>query len=978
MALSYKNDSEADERLNPANSLDAREAAALDQIEAGLRDDGFSGLDDQEKMAGGSVESGASNRVNYQPSKKITAKGKVSGRKKGLIGLLSGITGGVGILLAAMFMPATLLPSLTNNLDIGNNSSSTTFERRALKVFYNKTDASGMCSARSIKCKMGKMSNNALRKLSTKGIVPLDSSGNPMRTPRTGYPSQNPTSYQVEGRSQPVPARQMRSFLANNSNRHLARKVFGVGGAFNLRVQASAGKYLNKRFFSKAGIVRNGGLASDQNRSNSPEERRRNLKKQTASKNNVSNAVSEQNLRSKTSRLLGPAKKGGAAYTAAVAGCVVTKAPRFIAAAVAGVQLMQILPLISDVVLSPGAKNQAAGGLDDIEFTAEDAAASGDLLTERHPNENGELKSALDSKYLLAALGIVTTKLPVSKFAPGYSVMSMPSIQAGMKAEQTAEQACNGIMNPAAMYTAMAANAATTVALSTTIIGGIIKVAASWAISELAIAATKEIITHIGADIITELAENEDIPNAVGEEFGDVLGMSAMSFFSSMSMSQHIPTLTTSQISEFTALKQENEQFHKEMDIASLSPFDISSRHTFLGSIAHNMGISMIASGTYSRDIPSAMANILRIPAMALSYGSTANAATNISVSYCDYADEFGLVAEDESNTPAINAAGLPCTGITQAQDAMTTTEAINLLESEGWLNTSIEVDEGADIADLVTAGVIVEDTPMSDFINECGDSTTGDYMFNSAGCTVGESSSSSVLSQINITCVELDDGTNACASDSPDFGEEANSDLPNLKNSRSLTAISVFLIDYQITQAMSGYDEDDGSEAPSESQDETPGEVIETPSREGWSHPLPDSCITLDYLATSSLRPGGTHKGIDFTYRCKGEDTANRTVYAAHDGAVERVWNMGSCGWAITISATGVSGIWQAYQHMSRPSVNSGDTVSRGQAIGQLNPTNYCGSAPHLHFSIETRPNQVSAWNGANHSKNPKDYIPL
>ena len=97
----------------------------------------------------------------------------------------------------------------------------------------------------------------------------------------------------------------------------------------------------------------------------------------------------------------------------AVAGCVGVKAPGYIAAGVAAVQLAQIISIAHDTILSPGSKLKAAGADEATTITAEEVGDIGSLLTETTPRaSDGAMTSALDSPILLAALGINTNKAP--------------------------------------------------------------------------------------------------------------------------------------------------------------------------------------------------------------------------------------------------------------------------------------------------------------------------------------------------------------------------------------------------------------------------------------------------------------------------------------------------------------------------------------------------------------------------------------
>lgn len=158
-------------------------------------------------------------------------------------------------------------------------------------------------------------------------------------------------------------------------------------------------------------------------------------------------------------------------------------------------------------------------------------------------------------------------------------------------------------------------------------------------------------------------------------------------------------------------------------------------------------------------------------------------------------------------------------------------------------------------------------------------------------------------------------------------------------------------------------------SAQPGAAPDNTAPTSPTTPSRDGWVKPI-DARAGFGYHMKGNK---GLHKGIDFPA------PRGTPVFAAHDGVVTRQENMGSCGWMTVISTTGVNGIWHAYQHADPISgVSVGTTVKAGQKIATVGK--FCGTGTHLHFSIETA-NRVSAYAdyGSNDtSVDPKKYIPI
>ncbi len=726
-------------------------------------------------------------------------------KRGGAIGLLGGLGVG-GILLASLFAPASMLVNLMENLSDTNDSSSTSMERRFMKAFgFSTKDSDPVCSnsSKNIKCKMGRISNKALEQLTKKGMTPYFDADATNTDTKKGYPSRNPRGYTIEmgdGTSRNVASGDLPGFLANNPK--FAAKVLGTGGAFNLRLKAWSGKHISQKLYKKFNISRTGGLADGSHKQgNRAAETLAKLKEKLPGLEKLDGV--KDRIGTKITGQIGKAKKGGVGYTLAVASCVGIKAPGYIAAGVAAIQLARIISVAHDTILSPGAKLKASAvETNETAITTEDLDSIGTILTERTPEEGSDqLSSALDSAILLSALGVNRNKPAVAKdLTPGYSMFSNPLIQAAEGADKQTESACNAIMSPAAMWAAFAVDSAVTVAASATVVGGLAKIVAGWAISEIIVGVTEGIVKNLAGTVITDLAKNDKIETARGKELGDVMGISALSFFSAGGMARNLPVLKQSQLAEYSEIKEENEAFNKQMAVASLSPFDISSKYTFLGSIVNNTRLAYMANGnTVSPfSIAATISNLITPKNLIASAASqTENS--------CGYAEDFFLETTDPADTPAINAAGLPCTGLTADQAAMSTNEALDLVVSEGWLDESKTFKDDATIEDLVKSGYIKSETPLTDFIESCSDASTGDYLVNSAGCTVNSTTkdSDSVNDSVGGVCTTGEESV--CVSDEYDGGDA----VEGVKNPRSLSAISTFLLDFQTIQSVNGEDEE-------------------------------------------------------------------------------------------------------------------------------------------------------------------------
>ncbi|MCJ1966675.1 M15 family metallopeptidase [Candidatus Nanosynbacter sp. TM7-087] len=907
--VDYTTDSETDSRLNPA------EQAKFDQISAGY--DSGSELSDREKDAINDLESqfdnkdsdlnpnqndSASAAVNnqessvpgngfYQPSagkKKSPVTFKSLLKKRGPIAAIAGILGLGGGIMGIFLSPATMLQNIMENFTWKNDSATPAKISRSKQVmngFLDSKDSSGICanSSKKIRCRTGKLSYKALTKFKKSGIIPVDADGNEMKLKKTGYPEKNPTHWKVEGLNdgKPIESSKLKDELLKKENRKIASKVYGRTGLFKMRFRAWTGKHISK-LYDKFNLKRNNVMSKIDKKLGIKEKREK--FKEKLPKFEEGHAL--RNIGEGVDKLGNKLKKGGLAYTISAGACVTVKIPNLIAAGVAAIQLAPLLGLVMDVILSPGSQAKASG-LDSSGggFSQETMETIGTMLTERGKmkgSDNAE-GSALDSPYLLAAMGVNNDKPGIAKnYIPGYSVATNPIVQGFNEAKEATEGVCDYILSPVAMYASMAVEAA--VSASTGGISAIISWVGKAALSEV----TKKVLEYAVGEqvknILTELAKSLLVPNnAQYKDLGDALGVGAAAFFASGSMGQMLPGLKMSQLAEFNGIQIANEEFQKEMDIASLSPFDTSSRYTFLGSIFHNMGNMMIANGTYSKTPVAMLSNILRLPSMALSYSSTAKAASGMySDKYCGYAKDFSM-GSGSSEDPAVNMAGLPCTGITNSQANMSVEEAIQIAENEGWIQKDMDIPDGADISDLMNNGYIVEGTPLHDFIEDCGDASTGSYWFSNGGCTAPSDSTQTTSS----TAPTYKDSEGKDITDQS-FGAENSA---KQYDDRKLSAMSVLLIDFQIAQSING--EDDEEDAPSTTAKAPDnGEAVGEPELEeaqsGWGNhsngEIPDSELqTLSFSSGNKMNKKAAAAMEEMNKAYKAANGSDLTINEAY-----------------------------------------------------------------------------------------------
>ena len=827
--VDYTTDSETDSRLNPAeqaesagydsgSELSDREKDAINDLESQFDNKDSDLNPNQNDSASAAVndqESSVPSNGFYQPStgkKRSPVTFKSLLKKRGPIAAIVGILGLGGGILGIFLSPATMLQNIMENFTWKNDSASIAKESRMKKVMnkmIGASDDAGICKSKKIRCKTGRLSNRALKKFKKSGLIPVDADGKEMDIKGRGYPEKNPTHWKVEGLNdgKPIESSKLKDELLKKENRKIASKVYGRTGLFKMRFHAWTGKHISK-LYDKFKLKRNSAISKIDKKLGVKEKANKFKEKLPGFNDDKAIGGINERVTKSTEKL----KKGGLVYVAAAGICLALKLPNIIASGVAAIQLVPLLGLVMDVILSPGSQAKASG-LDSngSGFSQETMETIGTMLTERGKmkgSDNAE-GSALDSPYLLAAMGVNNDKPGIAKnYIPGYSVATNPIVRTLNSAEEASEPVCNYILSPVAMYTSQLVDLAVEATGAASF--GLTSLA-NWIAKKTLATVTTELLKYAVGDTVKRVLKELAVSmltsnNAQYKDLGDALGVGAAAFFASGSMGQMLPGLKMSQLAEFNGIQIANEEFQKEMDIASLSPFDTSSRYTFLGSIFHNMGNMMMANGTYSKTPVAMLSNILRLPSMALSYSSTAKAASGMySDKYCGYAKDFSM-GSGSSEDPAVNMAGLPCTGITNSQANMSVEEAIQIAEDEGWIQKDMDIPDGADISDLMNNGYIVKDTPLHDFVEDCGDASTGSYWFSNGGCTAP--SDSTRVAKITEKTYKDEEGKDIT---NESFGTENSA---KQYDDRKLSAMSVLLIDFQIAQSING--EDDEEEAPS------------------------------------------------------------------------------------------------------------------------------------------------------------------
>ena len=123
------------------------------------------------------------------------------------------------------------------------------------------------------------------------------------------------------------------------------------------------------------------------------------------------------------------------------------------------------------------------------------------------------------------------------------------------------------------------------------------------------------------------------------------------------------------------------------------------------------------------------------------------------------------------------------------------------------------------------------------------------------------------------------------------------------------------------------------------------------------FTHPCPGMTAQTSYFGEIREFEVGGHKGNDYAA------PVGTPTYAADDGTVTIAgWSDSAGNWVVIDHG---NGLVTKYMHHSRIVVSQGQTVKKGQKIGEVGNTGQ-STGPHLHFQVEL--------NGV--AVNPDDYL--
>lgn len=672
--------------------------------------------------------------------------------------------GGGGGLIALLVMgggmlPAFLLPSISQNMTSHNDTRSTILERRVTKFFARMGGGSDQLP----KSMLATMDKNGIRPVANADGAKFNYEG-------TGNVETKPYGYEftdADGKKKIVKGA---DFAGEYKKNPVLRKNFKK--AFNMRFRAYNGKFMAKNFFRKFGIKRDGGITSknsDVTKANLNEKVDAKLKTpddlKEGKKDGIFSKVKDRIAKLLKRSLQKTEKAGGdPVLTVGVVGCLALDIPGFIAGTVRAIQAAQLIVLLSDLVLSPAGAQQA-GAIDGDKLSM----AAG-MLTETDANG----KSALDSPVLQSAIGVNKNPINVSKYAPGLAILTATAGASNLS--KAFKPLCNTINSPEAVV-AVASVEAFIGTVATAGVGDAILAffrAGGQALAGLgAYMAVFQALESFGViGFIADGAYNlikagvgNYVDGARGQELGDALGTAAYAFYPSASLAGGATPLKTEQVAGFAKVMYDVDNEYREEDVATLSPFDISSPYTFLGSIVSKLSLYSIANNPL-RSALSTLGYIFRSPFGLLNSPAAfaADAASN-----CNNAAAFDL--DDDI---AINPAGYPCVGIPEEYIDMSDEEVYDLVKDQ--------LDP--------TTGEPKDDSDIASMMGDCSEGDLGSV----TGCVVEDTSSATAT-------------VSDCGPDDGDGCTKTKQITIPGESARKRAAESLYMYDLQIKNMMSGED---------------------------------------------------------------------------------------------------------------------------------------------------------------------------
>lgn len=788
---------------SPADMLSGAEKKAAEESRAGSEH--TSSLQDSEESAGFTTD--------VSPRASSSAKG---GRNKAfpIIAIFTVLLSVFSLgTISLNSLPIAIMKGTFDNFDsVGSVASARS--PKVLNFLFGESDVNtaGVCTSVKIKCsKAGRISYKAMSKMANKNIVGVFEDGTKYSVEqhgKKGYPEKNAVKWEVtddSGKVTTFDADKFNEFYTDPANSKAGRKFFGTRGFVNMSIHARAGKHITGKVYNILNLGRKGGIVENLTKKIDPKGALSALKAKMPVALSIEAHMAKLNAR--FGAKIGAVQKGQTAYTVSAMSCMALMLPDVILGRSTAEDMQSGTKVAQDIVYSPA--SMAQSNVIHETYTADYHDTVGSILTEKVPDEDGVERAAVDSPVLLNSMGVDKSKGVVSKYAPGYGAMKDPTLSAGRLLQDGSRVACGFILSAPVIATAIASDIAVKVIASTTLVGLFAVFAIDILVDQATSVALAEGSKAIMEYAINSLSSRQDIVDAAtggGKPLGDVVGVYGAALIQLENSATIGNTGTVSQLPKAVAMQQRYEEQVRQDDIASLSPFDTSSKYTFFGSLLHQAQNASLLSGFYSnRNLASLLSTFINIASVSLTSKATASALdVNSEMEKCQFANDWNYPKTESGEEYAVASTGIPCSFGVSAHETMGTDEAFDELVNSGYFNEEAEINDSDSLEDLMSTvdqnGAITQekyikaDTPLWFKMRDCSNFAEGEYFANIASCVVQGSSALSL---------------------------------------KTAEAISVFMFDFLMIQVINGENDDDNAANAGSSSPNSPPSLV-SPSE--WS----------------------------------------------------------------------------------------------------------------------------------------------
>lgn len=931
--LSYKNDSEQDERLNPADKprssdLQQQEQAGYDrEFNDIVNNSNISDLKDLEGDSDGfyrrrsAYGGGANSRgaTRYMSQANIRAIVK----KRGVMGLIATLLLGGGMAGFMLFSPGMAIVQMKETLTKDLNDQLTAMDRRSVHVFAAKMKSlqagGSICSGTvNIRCKFSSMSGTSVKNFGRAGITLECGDGKPCSTDKLSRNQISRITF-PDGTSFTNPAEATRHARTNTQAASAMRKAYNpLYRGFNdspamrafAKLRVSKQNILTSgdaeendervRDAVKNGVDTDGRLAID-----TPDDEENKANREKAgqlSSELAENAsqVKDTGIKASSSVLSGATKSLGILGIADNA-CTIYRTGLAVEAGAKTIRAEQLARFAMTVALVPADSIKAGDATpEQVEYvgnllTATDTRkeitvtdSAGKQHTEANPMYN---KSAFDSDgYKVAQYN----EAPIlSGAAQQYTVGGSGGVLSALSAANTSiktilgdnpRDTCkvvqNGFVRVGSMIVGVAVGALS---------GGssiVLNLAANTAFS-IAMGYAEQMLI----DLVAGTAIDK---NTTGAQAGNAIFAGTAVVMSRVAAARGLSPLTKKEARNYTTAKVETENLNVAIDKyeASKNPYDVSNQYTFVGSLARNLNTVAIASHS---NVLSTLGSLATSPFKLATASATTTLFNSERYERCDDPtyDKLELAADVFCNLRY---------GLSDAEMSMDTTEVLDYMIANGHIDEAT----GEPKSELFQRYVLY----CTDRTNPIG---------NSAENEAGD---------------DMSDGK-LCFDQSPEYQK-----------------FRVYLVDKSISEGID--DEQPVAAAGSPTPTTNSGNV----NAEGWSYPTDtDATVTKPFIA-------GAHTGQDIA------KTGDVPIFAVRDGVVTGAGDLGnnppyiqpctnpqspSTQQAVTIKhVVGSETYFSSYHHVAAGSINVkiGSVVKAGDKIAMMGNTG-CSFGQHLHFEI-------------------------